>query len=41
MSYIASVKEILFARKELADLEDIATLPGFQDAKPEAAQAVL
>ncbi|MCE9661228.1 MAG: acyl-CoA dehydrogenase [Burkholderiales bacterium] len=41
MSYIAPVKDMLFCMKELADLEAIATLPGFDDAGLETAQAVL
>ena len=41
MSYIAPVKDMLFCMKELADLESIAALPGFEDAGLETAQAVL
>ncbi len=41
MSYIAPVKDMLFCMKELADLEAIASLPGFDDAGLETAQAVL
>ncbi len=41
MSYIAPVKDMLFCMKELADLEQIAKLPGFDDAGLETAQAVL
>jgi 3-(methylthio)propanoyl-CoA dehydrogenase len=41
MSYIAPVKDMLFCMKELADLEAIARLPGFDDAGLETAQAVL
>jgi len=41
MSYIAPVKDMLFCMKELADLEAIAGLPGFDDAGLETAQAVL
>ncbi|NTX23586.1 acyl-CoA dehydrogenase family protein, partial [Burkholderia cepacia] len=41
MSYIAPVKDILFAINELANLEQIATLPGFEDATAETAQAVI
>ncbi|VVE33620.1 acyl-CoA dehydrogenase [Pandoraea cepalis] len=41
MSYIAPVKEMLFVMQELADLERVAALPGFEDAGPDCAQAVL
>jgi alkylation response protein AidB-like acyl-CoA dehydrogenase len=41
MSYIAPVKDMLFCMKELADLEAIAKLPGFEDMGLETAQAVL
>ncbi len=41
MSYRAPVKDMLFAMKELADLESIAALPGFEDATLDTAQAVL
>ena len=41
MSYTAPVKDMLFVMKELAALEDIATLPGFEDANLDTAQAVL
>jgi len=41
MSYIAPVKDMLFCMKELADLDAIANLPGFDDASLETAQAVL
>ena len=41
MSYIAPVKDMLFCMKELADLEAIARLPGFEDAGLDTAQAVL
>ena len=41
MSYTAPVKDMLFVRKELAALEDIAKLPGFEDANLDTAQAVL
>ncbi|MFM0609068.1 acyl-CoA dehydrogenase [Paraburkholderia sediminicola] len=41
MSYSAPIKDMLFVMKELAGLEDIATLPGFEDANLETAQAVL
>jgi alkylation response protein AidB-like acyl-CoA dehydrogenase len=41
MSYIAPIKDMLFVMKELAGLEDIATLPGSEDANLDTAQAVL
>jgi hypothetical protein len=41
MSYRAPVKDMLFCMKELADLEAVAKLPGFEDAGLETAQAVL
>ncbi len=41
MSYIAPVKDMLFCMKELADLESVSRLPGFEDAGLETAQAVL
>ena len=41
MSYTAPVKDMLFVMKELADIESIAALPGFEDANLDTAQAVL
>lgn len=41
MSYTAPIKDMLFVMNELADLEQIATLPGFEDANLDTAQAVL
>ncbi len=41
MSYVAPVNDMLFCMKELADLEAIARLPGFDDADLDTAQAVL
>ncbi len=41
MSYVAPVKDMLFCMKELADLEAVARLPGFEDAGLDTAQAVL
>ena len=41
MSYSAPVKDMLFVMKELADIESIAALPGFEDASLDTAQAVL
>ena len=41
MSYLAPLKDMLFNIKHLADIEQIARLPGFEDAGFETAQAVL
>ena len=41
MSYTAPLKDMLFCIKELAQIESIAGLPGFEDAGLETAQAVL
>jgi len=41
MSYTAPVKDIMFALTELAGLDRITALPGFEDATPETAQAVI
>ena len=41
MSNTAPVKDMLFVMKELAGLEQVAALPGFEDAGYETAQAVL
>jgi alkylation response protein AidB-like acyl-CoA dehydrogenase len=41
MSYTAPLKEMLFVMKELAGLDEVAALPGFEDANLETAQAVL
>ncbi|MFM2450835.1 MAG: hypothetical protein RIS44_3285, partial [Pseudomonadota bacterium] len=41
MSYTAPLKDMLFCIKELAQLDAIAQLPGFEDAGLETAQAVL
>nr|WKF56882.1 3-methylmercaptopropionyl-CoA dehydrogenase [Paraburkholderia busanensis] len=41
MSYTAPIKDMLFVMKELAGLDDIATLPGFEDANFDTAAAVL
>src|SRR5246500_4714690 len=41
MGYTAPVKDIMFALTELAGLERITALPGFEDATPETAQAVI
>jgi 3-(methylthio)propanoyl-CoA dehydrogenase len=41
MTYRAPIKDMLFCMKELAGLEQVAQLPGFEDANIETAQAVL
>ncbi|WP_394755741.1 acyl-CoA dehydrogenase [Rhodoferax sp.] len=41
MSYVAPLKDMLFNLKYLADIEQIAQFPGFEDAGFETAQAVL
>ena len=41
MTYRAPVKDMLFAIKELANIDAIAQLPGYEDAGYETAQAVL
>ena len=41
MSYTAPVKDMLFNMQHLAGLEEIAKIPGFEDAGMETAQAVL
>jgi 3-(methylthio)propanoyl-CoA dehydrogenase len=41
MSYIAPVKDMLFDLKHLANIDEIAKLPGFEDAGIDTAQAVL
>ncbi|WP_250866546.1 acyl-CoA dehydrogenase [Caballeronia sp. INSB1] len=41
MSYTAPLKDMLFVMDELADITRISTLPGFEDATLETAQAVL
>lgn len=41
MSYIAPLKDMLFCMQELAGLEQVAKLPGFEDAGVETARAVL
>ena len=41
MSYRAPVKDMLFAIKELADIDAVAALPGFEEAGFDTAQAVL
>ena len=41
MTYRAPVKDMLFCMQELAGLDDVAKLPGFEDAGADTAQAVL
>lgn len=41
MSYVAPVNDMLFVLKELAGIDDVAKLPGFEDAGFDTAQAVL
>jgi alkylation response protein AidB-like acyl-CoA dehydrogenase len=41
VSYVAPVNDMLFDMKELAGLDTIAALPGFEDAGLDTAQAVL
>jgi 3-(methylthio)propanoyl-CoA dehydrogenase len=41
MTYRAPISDMLFCMKELAGLENVAKLPGFEDAGLETAQAVL
>ena len=41
MSYSAPVKDMLFNMAHLANIDEIARMPGFEDAGFETAQAVL
>ena len=41
MSYVAPIKDMLFCMKELAAIDEVAKLPGFEDAGYDTAQAVL
>jgi 3-(methylthio)propanoyl-CoA dehydrogenase len=41
MSYTAPVKDMLFVMKELADLDSIAAMPGYEDGSFDTAQAVV
>ena len=41
MSYIAPVKDYLFNLQHIAGLDQIAQIPGFEDAGMETAQAVI
>jgi len=41
MTYRAPVKDMLFVMKELANIDAVAALPGFEDAGYDTAEAVL
>ena len=41
MTYLAPVKDMLFVMNQVAGLEAVAALPGFEDAGPDTAAAVL
>jgi 3-(methylthio)propanoyl-CoA dehydrogenase len=41
MSYVAPVKDMLFNMEHLANIEQVAKIPGFEDAGLDTAQAVL
>ncbi|NPT34905.1 hypothetical protein GNZ11_10325 [Paraburkholderia xenovorans] len=41
MTHAAPVADMLFVMKELAGRDEIAGLPGYEDAAPETVQAVL
>jgi hypothetical protein len=41
MSYNAPIKDMLFNMQHLARIDQIASMPGFEDAGLETAQAVL
>lgn len=41
MTYTAPIKDMLFNMEHLAQIEQVAQLPGFEDAGLETAQAVL
>ena len=41
MTYSAPIKDMLFVMKELADIDGISALPGFEDAGFDTAQAIL
>ncbi|MGE0310903.1 MAG: acyl-CoA dehydrogenase [Lautropia sp.] len=41
MSYAAPLKDMRFVLRELAGLADVAALPGFEDAGPDTADAIL
>lgn len=41
MTYVAPLKEMLFVINELAGLDRVAVLPGYEEATAETVQAVL
>ena len=41
MTYSAPLKDMLFAMEHLAQIDQVAQLPGFEEAGLETAQAVL
>jgi 3-(methylthio)propanoyl-CoA dehydrogenase len=41
MGYVAPVKDMLFVLNELAGLEQVAQLPGFEEATPDLVEAIL
>ncbi len=41
MSYVAPINDMMFVIKELAGLDEVAALPGCEDATPETVEAVL
>jgi alkylation response protein AidB-like acyl-CoA dehydrogenase len=41
MSYIAPVKDMLFVLNELAGLDQVAQLPGYEEATPDVVEAIL
>jgi len=41
MSYVAPINDMMFVIKELAGLDEVAELPGCEDATPETVEAVL
>ena len=40
-TYIAPVRDMMFAMTELAGLEEIASLPGYEEATPDLVEAIL
>lgn len=41
MSYVAPIKDMLFVLKELAGLDKVAQLPGYEEATPDVVEAIL
>ena len=41
MSYVAPVKDMMFVLRELAGLDRVAQLPGFEEATPDVVEAIL